>query len=74
MESPFWNFYLFFFFGVMCSIHWYLTLLHPASAAGVIVLTSCVCVCVCMCVCLSVSLSWLNGLTYRLEFWPAGVT
>ncbi len=46
------------------------TLLHPASAEGVIVLTSCVCVCVCVCVCPSVRLTilaeWTDIQTWTL--------
>ena len=52
------------------SLMFLISSLHPASAEGVIVLTSCVC----LSVRLSVSLSWLNGMTYRLGFWHADVT
>ena len=38
--------------------------LHPASATGVIVLTSCVCECVCV-----LPLSRPNGQRYGPEFW-----
>ena len=40
----------------------HVTLLHPASAEGVIVFA--LCVCVCLSVCVSVSLSWLRELSY----------
>ena len=46
---------------------WRIKLLHPASATGVIVLTSCVCVCVCV-----LPLCSPNEQTYRPEFLHVG--